>query len=154
MIIKEEPLSRKAQKCLAKWLQDKGIVTTIESPLSDGHRIDIYGFEKFAGEEIDIGIEIKSSIYDLKSGYGLNFRNYMYEYLALLDDSSAFVERAIGHLYLRGCQHVGVLIMLSNDGGFGIRLIKEARPYISPSNPIISDLPSPIARLIAKERMA
>lgn len=66
------------------------------------------------------GIEIKSSIGDLKSGNGLNQENFEYGYVACPRN---LLCQTIGYLYLCGMEHSGVL-MIEEDG---VSMIKPAK---------------------------
>lgn len=65
------------------------------------------------------GIEIKSSVGDLKSGCGLNQENFEYGYVACPEN---VICQAIGYLYLCDMKHSGVLMLKGN----GIKMIKPA----------------------------
>lgn len=57
------------------------------------------------------GIEIKSSVSDLKSGNGLNQENFEYGYVACPRN---ILCQTIGYLYLCGMEHSGVLMVEKN----------------------------------------
>jgi hypothetical protein len=74
----------------------------IEYPMGDGRRCDLGGIY----EGYSYGIEIKISIADMNTGYGMNQEKFNFGYLAVPEK---LVKYAIGYLYVNGLRNTGVL---------------------------------------------
>lgn len=67
------------------------------------------------------GIEIKKSMADARTGYGLNQESFAYGYVLCPD---RIVEPMIGHLYIGGYSCTGVITISDNDE---FEIVKPAR---------------------------
>ena len=94
-----------------------------EYPLGGGCRCDLGGI--YGGNSY--GIEVKTSIPDMRSGFGLNQEKFDFGYLAVLP---AMVEFAIGHLYVKGFHKTGVIAVDVENNCYEIVKPAEFNPKI------------------------
>ena len=89
-----------------------------EVGVSCGGRIDVVAESP---DGIKYGLEIKSSVSDLHSGYGLNQEAEDFDYGYVICDNN-LIELVIGDLYLLGMNRTGVIEVREE----GLRIIKPA----------------------------
>lgn len=92
----------------------------IDFVVSLKHRDGGMSYRSFAG------VELKTSLYDLRGAYGKNFSSFCYNYLLITEDISA---RAVQYMEsIEEYKHVGILI-LCGDGELIIN--RAAKPLLS-----------------------
>lgn len=89
-----------------EYLEDAGLDVQLEKGIGKGHRVDLYAE---IDDGFDIGIEVKTSKEDLKTGYGRNF-DFFVNYIAVPKKLAVYV---FGLKYLKDIpEHVGVIVYM------------------------------------------
>lgn len=116
-----------------------GIDFISEMPCGDGCRIDL------GTSDMKYGIEIKSNITDLKSGYGLNQDKFCWGYVVA---PRQLMCQTVGYLYMRGMERAGV-IGIAEDDSYYLAKPAHGKPGIGQVSvsAIICDIGDEIQRL-------